>query len=342
MKRGIVHKMLALLCCTAMWCQYAVAENWITGLGDDVYVHQLNIPGAHDAATGEGFERFYMGWFARTQDVGLRAQWDSGIRAFDLRPAAVQKRNGECYLKIFHGRAETKMRFDDALRLLCQQLKKNPGEFAIVIVRHEREGEKRGLGNLWEVLMDSLLNADEFRGRLIPFRHNLTVGEMRGKVLVLSRDAYLGNVRLVGGYIMGWTHSPHITAQRRATIYNKVSGESSPLYVQDFYNCTKGHITTKLATMKTMFEEASHALQVPVPLRPWIIHHTSGYTRSASSNGYRKNAESTHKYALQWLASSPPSLSLGIVMMDFTAVNKSRGYDVMSLALTRALIESNR
>ncbi len=337
-----MHKIVALVCCASMWCQCAVGDNWITRLRDDVYIHRLSIPGAHDAGTGEGFERFYMSPFACTQDVGIREQWDSGIRAFDLRPTAVQKGNGKRYLKIYHGKAETKIRFDEALRLLCRQVTDNPGEFAIVIVRHERDGEKKGLGNLWEVLMDSCLNAEEFRDKLIPFRHDLTVGDMRGKVLVLSRDTYLGNKRLVGGYITGWTHSPHLATQKQASIQGREAGMSVNLYVQDFYNCTKGHITTKLATMKTMLAEASKALPTTAAPRPWVIHHTSGYTKSASSNGYRKNAVSTNKMALQFLAGCAPGTPLGIVMMDFAGVDRSNGYEVQSRALTRALIESNK
>ncbi len=324
-----------------MWCQCAVARNWITALRDDVEVCRLSIPGAHDAGTGEGFERFYMAPFTRTQDVAILEQWNSGIRAFDLRPTAVQKSNGERYLKIYHGKAETKIRFDEALRLLCKQVKENPGEFAIVIVRHEEDAEKRGLGNLWEVLMDSCLNAKEFRSNLIPFRHDLTVGDMRGKVLVLSRDMYLGNKRLVGGYITGWTHSPHLTTQKQGSIQGVEKELSSNLYVQDFYNCTKGRVTTKLATMKTMFVEASRALSVATDIRTWVINHTSGYTKSISANGYRKNAESTNLAVLRFLSSCKPGTPMGIVMMDFAGVDRSNGYEVRSLMLTQALINNN-
>ena len=51
-------------------CSVAVADNWMKRLPDDAYVSQVTIPGAHDAATGCGWDG---GWdeladrYARTQ-----------------------------------------------------------------------------------------------------------------------------------------------------------------------------------------------------------------------------------------------------------------------------------
>lgn len=335
-------RMTAVVLCLSAWSMQAAAENWITSLRDDVFVHQLSIPGTHDAATGEGFESSFFDSFARTQDATLQEQWDSGIRAFDLRPTAVQTSSGERYLKIYHGIVETKMRFDEALRLLCRQVKDNPGEFAVIIVRHETDGEKKDIGDLWEVLMDSCLNAEEFSGMLVSFRHSLKVGDMRGKVLVLSRDKYLNNKRLVGGYISNWTHSSDIADQKKAIINAKGLIKTSPLYVQDFYDCTSGKLPTKLEAMKTMFQEAGKALSRTTGTRTWAINHASGYTRSVSANGNRENAVSTHRVALDFLSTCEPGTPTGIVMMDFAGVDKSGNYDVQSLTLTNALIANNK
>lgn len=340
--RKFTMRMTAVALCLSAWSMQVAAENWITSLRDDVFVHQLSIPGTHDAATGEGFESSFFDSFARTQDATLQEQWDSGIRAFDLRPTAVQTSSGERYLKIYHGIVETKMRFDEALRLLCRQVQDNPGEFAVIIMRHETDGEKKDIGDLWEVLMDSCLNAEEFSGMLVPFRHSLKVGDMRGKVLVLSRDKYLNNKRLVGGYISNWTHSSDIADQKKAIINSKGLIKTSPLYVQDFYDCTNGKLPTKLEAMKTMFQEAGKALSRTTGTRTWAINHASGYTRSASANGNRENAVSTHQTALDFLSSCEPGTPTGIVLMDFAGVDQSKDYEVKSLSLTRALIDNNK
>lgn len=338
----ITIKMAVLALCVSMWNVQAAAENWITKLRDDVFVHQLSIPGTHDSGTGEGFMSAFFDSFARTQDVSMQEQWDSGIRAFDLRPTAVQTAAGERYLKIYHGIVETKVRFDEALRLLCKQVTDNPGEFAIVVMRHETDGEKSGLGTLWEELVDSCLNAEEFSGKLVAFRNSLKVGDMRGKVLVLSRDKYLNNKRLVGGYITNWSHSSDIADQKKAIINCKGIIKTSPLYVQDFYDCTGDRLPTKLESMKTMFQEAGKALSRTTGTRVWAINHASGYTKSASVSGNRENAASTHQVALDFLSSCEPGTPTGIVMMDFAGVDQSAGYEVKSLTLTRALIANNK
>lgn len=341
MRKFTMRMTVAALCLSA-WSMQAAAENWITNLRDDVFVHQLSIPGAHDAGTGEGFESSFFDSFARTQDATMQEQWDSGIRAFDLRPTAVQTATGERYLKIYHGIVETKIRFDDALRLLCRQVKDNPGEFAIIIMRHETDGEKKDVGDLWEVLVDSCLNAEEFKEQLVRFRHNLKVGDMRGKVLVLSRDKYLNNKRLVGGYITNWSHSSDISSQKKGVINCNGIIKTSPLYVQDFYDCTNGQLPTKLAAMETMFQEAGKALARTTGTRTWAINHASGYTRSASANGNRENAVSTHQTALDFLSSCELGTPTGIVVMDFAGVDQSKDYEVKSLSLTRALIANNK
>lgn len=336
-------RLAAVALFATMWHTHATAENWITGLRDEIYVHQLSIPGTHDSGTGEGFMSSFLDNFARTQDLSIQQQWDSGIRAFDLRPTAVQTAAGERYLKIYHGIAETKIRFDEALRLLCQQVTDNPGEFAIVVLRHETDAEKKDVGNLWEVLMDSCLNAEEFKDYIIPFRHNLTVGAMRGKVLVLSRDMYLGNRRLAGGYISGWSHSADIESQTKATITtSKGTIKTSPLYVQDVYDCTNGKLETKLQAMKTMFQEAGKALSETPVRRTWAINHTSGYTRSASVAGNRETAAAANQTALDYLSTCQAGTPTGIVVMDFAGVDKSGDYQVKSLALTNALIANNK
>lgn len=334
-------KMAALALFASMCSVQAKAENWITNLRDDVYVNQLSIPGTHDSGTGEGFTSSLFDSFARTQDLSLQGQWDSGIRAFDLRPTAVQTSSGERYLKIYHGIVETKIRFDEALRFLCNQVTENPGEFAIVIMRHETDGEKSGLSTLWEELVDECLNAEEFKGKLVNFRNTLKVKDMRGKVLVLSRDKYLGNKRLVGGYISGWTHSSEIDAQKQAIVNCNGLIKTSPLYVQDFYDCTGDRLATKLTSMRTMFQEAGKALSLTEGRRIWAINHASGYTKSASVSGNRENAASTHREALDYLYTCVPGTPTGIVMMDFAGVDHSGNYDVYSLALTRALITNN-
>lgn len=54
-------------------------------MGDSVALCSMSIPGAHDAATGEGM--LSLPGFGVTQTLGLQELWMCGVRAFDLRPA---------------------------------------------------------------------------------------------------------------------------------------------------------------------------------------------------------------------------------------------------------------
>ena len=54
-------------------------------IDDEVLVASMSIPGAHDAATGEGM--YSPSGLGITQQLTLQELWDCGVRAFDLRPA---------------------------------------------------------------------------------------------------------------------------------------------------------------------------------------------------------------------------------------------------------------
>ena len=104
------------------YCMSAYAENgnenWMSRLDDVAYVHQVSIPGSHDAGTGNGTA---LDAFARTQDLTIEEQFDAGVRAFDLRPSV-----NDGALQIYHGSIRTKISFDQALSALCSRLDDNP------------------------------------------------------------------------------------------------------------------------------------------------------------------------------------------------------------------------
>ena len=135
---------------------HAAADNWMSRLPDNLYVAQVSIPGAHDAATGNGVS---LATFSQCQDLDVASQWALGIRAFDLRPIVKDD-----HLHINHGIAETELRFDDALYLLRDSLVKNPSEFAVVHLLYadgfedDLEEAKAGIDSI-KAEVDSLYEA---------------------------------------------------------------------------------------------------------------------------------------------------------------------------------------
>lgn len=67
-------------------------------------------------------------------------------------------------------------------------LDQHPGECAIILIRHEVEAD--GNNPLWADEMGALLAG--IRSRLVPYRSSLMLGDVRGKILLLSRDSFRG------------------------------------------------------------------------------------------------------------------------------------------------------
>ena len=76
------------------------------------------------------------------------------------------------------------------VKVLSDNLAANPGEFAIILMRFENDSPLYNKRDVWNSLMSSFLTSSDFPAeRRVDFRPDLTVGELRGKILVLSRDA---------------------------------------------------------------------------------------------------------------------------------------------------------
>lgn len=329
--RGIIG---GLLLCLSLPIH---ADDWMANVSDYAYVTQISIPGTHDSATGHGFS----GWlaamgeaYARTQDKTITEQWDNGIRAFDLRPAV----DGD-KLHIYHGILSTNLDFEEALHTICDLLDQHPTETAIVIIRHEDDADDGD--SKWSSLMQALIAEYWMQAHLSTFKPLLTLGEVRGKLLLLSRDSYA--TYPTGGYIKNWSHSSVYADQIRSTITAK--GVSTPCYVQDFYDCSaSGAKETKTKAVKNMLNSFATRNKNN---RIWCINHTSGYSLTteffgntiSSSDGYRDNAATQNQALINLLTTVIGPT--GIIMMDYAGTDRSGNYDVNGLSLTQAIIENN-
>lgn len=310
----------------------AYASNWINDIDDNAYVRAISIPGTHDSATGNGFQGFLGSLAGKTtgltQDLALDAQWDAGVRAFDLRPTVLGK-GDDAYLQIHHGVLETKLSMADALLTIAAKLEANPSEFAIVFMRHESDADSDA-GSSWGDLVSACLNRSDIKPFLADFKRDLTVGELRGKMLIISRDTYTSGP--IGAYAENWSHSKDFSAQTKTTFKKNRNTEGA--IVQDYYECVDD-IDGKLAAINMVLGESMKDGN-----KKWAVNHASGYTSKGSTKGIQDCAAHTNKAISDYLAEH--SGYAGIVMMDFAGVDKSVGYDVMGLALVNAVIENNK
>lgn len=313
----------------------AQAEDWMGWVENEAYISQLSIPGTHDSATGQGFTGF-LGTIAGntsalTQGKTIAEQWDCGVRAFDLRPAL----NGNS-LEIYHGVCQTKISLAGALDVICAKLDEHPTEFAIILTRHETDGDSNNAG--WADAMASLLNDEKYASHMAAYNPALTVQQMRGKFVMLSRDSFTSDKV---GFVSGWSHSSDFASQQNVTA--RCGSASGRLFVQDFYDCTGTSADqTKVNAVTTMNDFAAQLCENASHKNTWVINHTSGYTKSASSNGNRDMAYKANTALLATLTTSDHKHApTGIVMMDFAGVEESSGYQTNGQSLVNTIIAQN-
>lgn len=307
-------------------------------LPDEKLVASVSMPGAHDAATYKGV-MMSLG-MGRAQTANLTEQWESGVRAFDLRPAV-----RDTALHIYHSVLRTGVSFQEAISKICTLLDKHPEEFAVVLLRHESESENEREKHLWPSAIGRVI--ETLGERAVTFHPHITVGEVRGKILFLSRNAYHGTQK--GALVTGWSHASQGTD--RARIRSYANGEEAQLQVQDYYApTTEERKQEKLLGARKMFSLSSAAAK-----GVWTINFLSGYARTAfggnaTTRGYKANAQWLHTRLLEE-QKEHKALSagrMGVVFMDFVGTDKVCGglwhwkpYHVQSNKLTELVIESN-
>lgn len=314
----------------------AQAADWMASIDNKAYVNQVSIPGSHDSATAHGWTGFFGSLSgsssATTQGKTLQEQWDCGIRAFDLRPGYV---GGS--LEIFHGVCQTKLSLAGALDIICEKLDSHPTEFAVILTRHESDGDGKTAD--WAGAMAELLQKEPYASHIVAYDPKLTVEQLRGKMVILTRDEFPSDKV---GLISGWSHSSVLADQKKGTV--KCGDASGRIFAQDFYDCTAaGADATKIEAVKAMNDYAAKLCDYESRLRTWVVNHTSGYTKSASSDGNRDLASKANTALLEELTTpGSKAAPTGIVMMDFAGEQTSKDYTTNGQALIDAIIAQNQ
>ena len=283
--------------------QSSTNANWMTSLNlsNNLYISQLSLPGAHDAAT----KSLSIG---KCQDKDLAGLWDAGVRVFDLRPT-----DGDgC--PINHGILTTGINLTEALTTITGRLQNNPKEFAIVLMRNENDN---GSTDNWKSRVGAIIS--NFSNYVIPFNNNLRLGDVRGKVVILSRDYF------ADGYtIGGWGGDPQIYE-----VYPNGDG-AFRFHVQDYYEVK--NTTSKQNVIKSLLDEA----RTQTSPNFMFINHTSGYIPGlipGLSDDITGNANSSNKCALDYINANPGRT--GIMMMDYAGSSSNYGADLCNAIIAQ-------
>ncbi|MBQ8969613.1 MAG: hypothetical protein IJ064_07790 [Bacteroidaceae bacterium] len=321
-----------------------MAENWQYRLPDKTFVSVVSIPGSHDSATGSGWGSgmsLLGDRYAKTQELTIAEQWACGVRAFDLRPCVYDK-----YMNLNHGIMPTKLHFEDTMLQLRDSLRQNPTEFVIVHLLHEKDGDQ--VDDAYDTRIVEFLQSEPIRDCLIDFKRNLTVGEMRGKILILSRDKYA--TKPIGGFLLNWrTDNVNWTEQTGGKIQGAGSTLLGTLYMQDYSDThNEGGLQTKLDAIKKMLDSSTKYRTLTASGTRWIFNFASAYSKVENlfgnvislSDGYRDNATYTNSFIADYLQNCQAGPT-GIIMMDYAGVDKTGNYATRGLELVQAIIAHN-
>ena len=343
--------------------------DWLGMVKDDTKVCKLSIPGTHDTMTGMGFYQPVLKYVFNTTAISqvstLEEQMACGLRFFDIRPVVsidtlATDPAEKQILRLSHGISEIDVTFEETIDLLQRYLKDHPSEFFIAKLQADNGMENQ---SNWAVLLNKVLSKQKYDGLFVEYwRPDITVGEMRGKILWLSRYDLrpLNDLFHYPIVYCDWPdEDPDINedlnpeAQRNCAMYNMNDATvKATLYKQDYYKTTtEKRMKNKQQTVIDMMHSAREATAKDDNI--WIVNHCSAYTE-VSPRGYITNAANLHPLVIADLQNYEGTV--GIMPMDMAChdyvhciINGGTpytsdylyGFYPMSQSLTNLLIKSN-
>lgn len=329
------------------------ADSWMSHLPDDALVSQLSLPGAHDAATAEGWAGV-LGLLAgdtnsKTQEVKVAEQYNGGVRVFDIRPCLEND-----VLWNSHGVTRLNKTIESLLDDMVAFLEKNPSEFFIF---HVYQG-----GDGWQAApkLSEMLKSDKYKARVASFRNTLTVANMRGKMLFLCRHDHDNNP-WPGGYLRNWSE---LNYEESKSAYINAGGtnnydfntQASTLYIQDMAGTEgKGEVEKKMQSIGRLLDFTTHHWVRQAGQTVWTFNFASACKQTSLgvslSDGYRDNATYTNKFILDYLTAEDYKPGpTGMIMMDYACVETTKfrsnrystnGNTVYGKQLVEAIIDNN-
>lgn len=228
-------------------------NNWMQDIEDNRLVCKMSIPGTHDTGAYTG-----NGW-VKTQDKNIEQQLNSGIRFFDIR---LVHQNG--VLKLCHGSYIFDVTFvGDVLKTTAEFLKEHPSETVIMTIKRDHDLDK-GDATKYRMALTKALEGDRNLTSYMvkSFRPDFTLGDLRGKMLIISRDGW---ITTPSGKVTSWPDNASFTSSIEST-----NGRSTTLHVEDHY---KSRASDKVSYVAQNVRKAQAAFNTPK--NDWFITFTS-------------------------------------------------------------------
>lgn len=157
-------------------------NNWMSVIDDNVYVSQLSIPG-----TANSFSFNYSGddkHLYKTQEASFEAQWNAGIRCFELKcPNSSSNDLSNSTLQC-NGQ-DLGLTFGKAVDMIWSRVQ-NSGEFAMIIPFFENtNGRSTNVTDFANDLNQFFTNHTSYK--YVTYGRNLTLEEARGSLMFVAR-----------------------------------------------------------------------------------------------------------------------------------------------------------
>ena len=232
----------------------AELSEWMSMIKDETLLKKVVIPGAHDAGTKE------LSYLARTQDRNTADLLACGTRYLDLRVSKTK----DGALKIYHGPFKG-VTLNSVLNDVTQFLDGHPTEMLILDFQHFENDAEEDTKNL--VL--NTLPVVTAQGNFIQFVDGLTIGEVRGKCLILWGDESADGLTFLrrnndeGTIDESTLHSYYEGSRNKKSSSNYVEN-ALPYYIGRYKEqggglfVLQGQLTDGLFVFGPHFREATH------------------------------------------------------------------------------------
>lgn len=303
-------------------------NNWMSCLPDDVLISDLSIPGTHDAGTQHTWPTNSSG---QCQQLSIMDQMNNGVRYFDLR-LGDKKEDGLDSIHIVHKTEQCWYKGDallvrDVMKWIYHFLDKNPGEVVILQPMANVVGWGDYDTPVYEYFREEVRKNQD---RFYIGNHMPTLGEARGKILIISRIKNFQNVdyhmktateTYPDGKVWGIDASPWYdwSGQYDDPLAKTADTPAYQVWTQDQYQKVgddKWKIITNSIFNKEKGAVAKHAAAKAEGKNAWVVSYTSCVRIYPQNSARTLNPKLKNK-----LMTDPDVLSgqyLGVVCSDFT------------------------
>jgi hypothetical protein len=237
-----------------------MSSDWCAGLKDSARINDLAIPGTHDAAAWTyDLNAMTPGTYAQRKKI--TEQLDLGIRVLDLRVgwASSFSYPFRSIISMFHGPMYLEQTLQEVLTAINTWLGTHPQEFVILIFQQQGKAPQSDAAADIKQMVRTTFGTKLTSYNPVGPAAWPTVGQMRGKVLVLGR--LKSNVDIFYN-VREWLSTGDNTD---GAVINVDGERNMKIYLQDRYKELSSPYVSRDADNKAKFAKVKAAAGVGLP-----------------------------------------------------------------------------